>query len=100
MNFQELNGTSLAILLAGEDEDWSVLRGTIRQEGEVLLLDHSAGEQPFVIQPEWLNRIKPVPADLSDILMEADFFLPLSVGALPEGADPSNYIHTGLKLPE
>jgi hypothetical protein len=99
LNLQELNGKSLALLLAGEDEDWSVLRGVVLQEGEVLLLDHSAG-QAFHIQPEWLDRIKPTPPDLSDILMNADFFLPLSVGALPEDADPSDYIHSDLKLPD
>jgi hypothetical protein len=99
LNPKELNGKSLALILAGEDEDWSVLRGIVRQEGQVLLLDHCTG-QAFHIQPEWLDRIKPTPADLSDILMNADFFLPLSVGPLPEDADPSDYINTGLKLPE
>lgn len=98
MNSQELNGKSLALLLAGEDEDWSVLRGTVRQQGDVVLLDHSAGGEPFHIQPEWLDRIQPIPEDLSDILMNADFFLPLSVGTLPEGDDPSDYKFTGLKL--
>ncbi len=53
-----------------------------------------------MIQPEWLDRIKSTPADLVDILMNAEFFLPLSVGALPDDADPSDYIHTGLKLPQ
>jgi hypothetical protein len=99
LNFRELNGKSLALLFAGEDDDWSVLRGIVRQEGEALLLVHNAGEKPFVIQPEWIDRIKSTPADLGDIL-DADFFLLLSVGALPEDADPSDYIHTGLKLPE
>lgn len=100
LDYRELDGKSLALLLAGEDEDWSVLRGTVRRDGEALLLDHSESEQPFAVQLEWLDRIKPVPADLSEILMGADFFLLLSVGAMPEDADPRDYIHTGLKLPE
>lgn len=100
MNSQELNGKSLALLLAGEDEDWSVLGGSVRQEGDVVLLDHSAGGEPFHIQPEWLDRIKPIPEDFSDILMNAEFILPLRVGTLPEGADPSDYKSTGLKLSE
>lgn len=97
MNPKELNGKSLTLILAGEDEGWSVLRGTVRQDGEVLILDHSAG-QAFHIQPEWFDRIKATPAGLSNILMNADFFLPLSVGPLPEDADPSDYINSGLKL--
>ena len=100
LNFQKLDGKSLALLLAGEDDDWSVLRGIVRHDGEALLLNHSESEQPFVLQPEWLDRIKPTPADLSEILMDAEFFLPLSVGALPEDADPSDYLHAGLKLPD
>ena len=96
VNYQKLIGNSLALILAGEDEDWSVLRGNVRQEGNAMLLEHGLGEQPFVIQPEWLDRIKPTPADLSEILMNADFFLLLSVGALD--ADPTEYDQTGLKL--
>ena len=61
LNSQELNGKSLALLLAAEDENWSVLRGTVRQQGDVVLLDHSAGGEPFHIQREWLDRIKPIP---------------------------------------
>jgi hypothetical protein len=100
VNYHELNGKSLALLLAGEEDDWSVLRGTVRQEGEVMLLDRGAGEQPFVIQTEWVDRIKPVPVDLSDVLMSADFFLSLSVGVLPEDADPKEFLPTRLRLPE
>lgn len=98
MNYQELSGKSLALLLVGEDENRWILHGTVCREGEALLLDHSASEQPFKIQPEWLDRIKPVPADLRDIFKGADFFLPLSMGTLPEDADPSEYVDTGLKL--
>jgi hypothetical protein len=97
LNLEELNGKSLALLLGGEDDDWSTLRGTVRQDGESLMLDQ-AGGQSFMIQPEWIERIKSVPEDLSDIFMGAHFFLPLSVGALPEDADPNDYIHAGLKL--
>ncbi len=100
MNSQELNGKTLALLFAGKDGDWSVLRGTVHQQGDVVMLDHSASGEPFHIQPEWLDRIKPIPEDLSDILMNADFFLSLSVGTLPERSDPSDYKFTGLKLSE
>jgi hypothetical protein len=99
MNYQELNGKSLALLLAAEDEDWSVLSGVVRQEGGALLLDRGANEQPFLIQPEWIDRIKPVPTDLMETLMNAEF-LPFNVGTLPDNADSSDYIHTGLKLPK
>jgi hypothetical protein len=61
--------------------------------------DHSTG-QPFHIHSEWLDRTKPTPTELNDIVGYADSFLPLSLGALPVEADPSNYIHSGLKLPK
>ena len=63
------SGKSLALLLAGENEDWWILRGIVRQEGEALLLDHDAREQPFVIQPDWLDRINPTPTSWSNILI-------------------------------
>ena len=100
MNHQELIGKSHTLLLAGDDDAWSVIGGIVNQEGEILVLDRGADEQPFLIQPDWLARIKPVPADLSDILIGADFFLLLSVGILPDDADPNDYIYTGLQLSE
>jgi hypothetical protein len=100
VDFQELQGKSLAIILIGEDEDWSVLRGIVRVEGDALLLDHNVSDQPFLIQSAWLSRIKPTPADLRDILMNADYFMSLSLGSLPEKSDLSEYESTGLKLPK
>jgi hypothetical protein len=98
VDYQELQGKSLAIILAGEDEDWSVLRGTVRVEDAALLLDHNVSDQPFLIQSDWLSRIKPTPADLRDILMNADYFMSLNLGTLSNDADMSEYESTGLKL--
>ena len=80
MNYLTLNGRSLALLLEGDDNDWSVVCGIARQEGNDLFLDYDANKQPFAIQREWLDRIKPVPQDLSERFMNADLFLPLLLG--------------------
>lgn len=48
---------------------------------------------------DWVDRIQPVEADLREIFRGADYFLPLTVGNLPEEADVSQYELTGLTWP-
>jgi uncharacterized protein YjbI with pentapeptide repeats len=82
-NSHELDGKPLALLVDVETH-WSVLQGIVRQEGEALIFDDSWSGFPLVIQPEWIDHIKPVTEDLSDIITGADLFLRLSLGDLPE----------------
>lgn len=82
----------------GEDEG-AVFSGTLKQNESGLYLDR--GESPpFEIDPEWIERIKPVGPDIKDILLNAEYYLSLSVGQIPEGESTESYVATGLKWPQ
>ena len=97
-----LAGSRLALLLMGEDkqgrEDWVVFAGVIRQDVEGLVLERNEGL--FELRAEWIERIRPVKAELRDVLLDADYVLALSVGDLPDGPPTDAFEATGLKWPQ
>jgi hypothetical protein len=96
-------GKRFSLLLMGETADGAercaVLSGTLMQAPSGLILDRGINT-PIDIRPEWIERIRPVGADVKDILLGAEFYLPLSVGPIPEGASMEGYEKIGLKWPE
>jgi len=104
MNFEELTGKKLALAIWGEDEngkdDVAVLTGRARWANGHLYLDYGRNQKPFQFPDDVLERIKPVPADVADIFLEAEFYISMSIGSLPDDADPNDYIDTGLKWPK
>lgn len=98
----QLVGKRLALLLIGEDEhgqdDCAIFAGIVRQDGSRLVLDRDDG--PFELRDEWIERIRPVEAQVKDILLGADYVLSLSVGNLPGGASTAELEPTGLKWPQ
>lgn len=103
MNFDELTCRKIALVAWGEDEngkdDVAVFTGIARWENGHLYLDRK-GKKPFQFPDDTLERIKPVPAEISDILLEADFYISMTIGSLPKDANPEDYIKTGLKWPK
>ena len=51
------------------------------------------------MEPQWLERIKPVPDDLKETLLNADVSLSLTVELIPEDMDVSELVFTGLQIP-
>jgi hypothetical protein len=49
--------------------------------------------------PEWLPRIKPVGDEDRSTLLGAELCLSLTIGPIPEGADPSEFEDIGLHHP-
>lgn len=96
-------GKPFAVLLMGEtaegEDDWAVFSGTLEQNALGLYLDRGA-KPSFEIHPEWVERIRPVGSDVKDILLDAEHYLSLSVGPIPEGESTESYVGTGLKWPE
>jgi hypothetical protein len=97
----ELRGKILALVLWGEDDDGeesvNVFTGTVRESEGGYVLDR--GDGVVAIRPEWMSRVKAVPDDLKDILLGAEWELSLTVGNLPDDADPSEYEPIGLRIP-
>lgn len=82
----------------GED-DWAVFSGTLKKNASGLFLDRGL-KPPFEISPEWIERIQPTGPDVKKILLNAEHYLSLSVGPIPEGESIDSYISAGLKWPE
>jgi hypothetical protein len=103
MEMCSLEGKLLAVLVMGQtsdgQDDWAVFTGTARVSEDLLFLDRH-GKPSFEIRAEWLDRIKSVGSKVKDILLGAEFYLPLTIGPLPEGQSAESYIATGLKWPE
>lgn len=100
MDLSGLHGKRIAVLLNGQDEageeEWAVLAGRAVWDGEKLRVDRGSGRKPFPAPYHALDRLKPVQDEVREILLDADFWLPLFVGPLPEDADQGEYESTGL----
>ena len=82
-----------------EDGSWTVLSGVAKWREGHLFVYRGLDVPEFPVPDHTLDRIKPVSPEVRDILEEAAFFITLSVGPLPDGADPSEFTFTGLRLP-
>lgn len=104
INIEKINGKKLALLLMGKKEngedDWAVFTGIARWDGKSLLLDRGEKKNSFRVPTDTLNRIKPVEKKNKETFCDAEYFIPLTVGALPDDANLNEYIKTDLKWPE
>jgi hypothetical protein len=64
-----------------------------------LVLDRGDDASRVKLLPEWLPRIKPVSDELRADLLDAELCLSLTIGPIPEGADPSEFEDIGLHHP-
>ncbi len=103
MNFETLTGKKLAILAVGDDNgetEAAVFTGIARWAEGHLFLDRDESQKSFQIPDDTLERIKPVPIEVADIFLGAEFFIPMSIGPLPDNSNPDDFTQTGLKWPE
>jgi hypothetical protein len=103
VNLADLDGQRFALWLVNGPEDQAVFGGfTARLENGGLFL-HRPQSPPFEVRPEWAHRIRKVGTEdqgVRDILLNADYYLRLTVGPIPEGEDSASYLQTYLKWPE
>ncbi len=102
-HFGWLTGKRLAIIAIGEDDtgksEAAVFTGIARLNEGHLFLDRE-DEVKFQLPDDTIERIKRTPSDISKIVLGAEFFVTMSIGPIPEGEDPNDYIKTGLKWPK
>ncbi len=99
----ELDGKILVIILWGEcdgEEEASCHTGTLRKSGARYEFYRGEGSPAFNLEPQWLERIKPVPDDLKETLLNADVSLSLTVELIPENMDVSELVFTRLQIPD
>lgn len=97
----ELDGKILAIILWGEcdgEEEASCHTGTLRKSGARYEFYRGEGSPAFNLEPQWLERIKPVPDDLKETLLSADVSLSLTVELIPEDMDVTEMVFTALRI--
>jgi hypothetical protein len=103
MNLDYLTGKKFAIWAVSEkktsETDSAVFSGIARWADGHLFLDRDDNVS-FQLPDDTLERIKPVPAEVADILLEAEFYVSLYIAPLPDDANPKEYLNTGLKWPE
>lgn len=92
----------LALVLWGEDEngedDVAVFSGVlIFEEGTYFLRRKDCSSVEII--PEWLERIRPVPESMKEILLNCEYQLPLSIASIDK-ADDSLAKYGNLKWPE
>ena len=98
----KLSGKKITLIISdaekiGDNEDCRIFTGIVTIEDKKLFFSKKKANIHFEILEEWIERIKPVPADVRDILNNADICLSLLIGNLTEGTNTDHYIKTGLK---
>ena len=103
MKQEELIGKPVMLMLlsttASGEDDWAIISGTIELRGQDLHF-HSGSDIAFALPEDTLERIQHATPELK-AREGVDFYLPLRVGPLPEGADEATgFVRTGLKWPK
>lgn len=103
LDFTLIHDKKFAVILVEDDgtEDgaWTVLTGVAKWRDGHLFVHRGMDVPEFPIPDDTLDRVKPVQPTVRDILGEADYYTMLWVGPVPKDADPSEFTHTGLRLP-
>lgn len=104
MKYEETIGKSIALLVMGEDahgeNDWRVFKGSITRLNNDLLFVHNGTPRQFPLPDDALNRIKATDTETRSIMLDADFYVPLTIGAKPDGSEGEGMLQTGLKWVE
>ena len=103
LDLKTLDGRPFTLLLMGTtpegEDDWAVFSGVARPQDGTLHIDRGT-EPSFEIKLEWIDRIRPVDRELRSMLLDADYFLSLTIGRLSVDDDGNDLLQTGLQWPD
>jgi hypothetical protein len=101
MDITNLEGKIVALIISNteKENDVKVAIGNISKENQKVFFVNREKNWRIYLDPEQLQRTMPVTDDIKEILLGADFFIPMSVSALPHDADQV-FIKTGLNCHE
>jgi hypothetical protein len=103
-DLSHLHDKKFAIIMVeddgSEDGEWVVVWGVAKWRDSHLFVHRDMGTPEFPVPDAALDRIKPVSADVRDILEDAEYSITLSVGPIPDGVDPATLLHTGFRWPD
>jgi hypothetical protein len=94
----ELNGKSFALVAVEESGEGACFVGTARWDGTKLFFERPGMLEPIEIPEHRVGSVARTPPELGH-LIEADYFVRLTIGNLPEDVAPGEYTRVGLKWP-
>ncbi len=91
-------GKRIALLIwnTEQEDDVRVFAGEIIKEDPVYYFINQPEQWKLRLTAELLGRLKAVPEDQKDILLDADFVISVSMGSMP-GEGNEGYDNTGIK---
>lgn len=98
MDYKKLLGKSICMLMENADkkDDIHAYLGAFQFEDDQWYFVNESQGWKVALDTEQLSRLKPTPEQLRSILLNADYFIPVTVQALPDD-DPTGYIKTNMK---
>lgn len=100
---ETLQGKRIAMLTWGKkdngEDDVHVISGIAAWDGSELKMYGIPGINFYTVKAEWLDRIRPVEDKLKSVFQDAEYAFTVSIAPLPDGADTSGMVNTGLRLP-
>lgn len=103
MEASELDGRSLALAISNVDdpeEEGLLLHGTMRWDGDALLLARAENKRPFPIPEGAIARIQPVTDDIREVVGSGEYWVLVRLGNLPEDEDAASFEETGFNWNE
>ena len=82
------------------DDDWAILKGTGVVEEGALYIHRGADDPLFPVPAEALTRVKEVTEELSDMLLGAQYCIPITIGRVDEDIDPRTLASAGFVWPK
>lgn len=103
MNIDNALNKRLALILWAKDEndedDVAVISGVFVRDREIYYLKREGNETNPEIRYEWLDRIKEVPVDLKETLLDCDYQISFTVGRSDEYEGEAPLESFGIKWP-
>jgi hypothetical protein len=103
LDFTHIHDKKFAVIFieddGTEDGKWTILVGVAKWRDGHLSIYRGLDAPEFPIPDDTLDRVKPVLPEVRETLEQADYCTMLTVGPLAEDADPSEFTHTGLRIP-
>jgi hypothetical protein len=101
MKFEDLMNKSICIVVTNAEkrDDIHVYLGELQRKDDQWFFRNESRNWLISLDAEQLNRLNPVPENLKSSLLNADYFLPMTIQSIP-GEDTKGYTPTNMQWHE
>ena len=89
-DFAHVDGKKFAVVFVEDDDSQWLMSGVAKWRDGHLLVHRGKDVADFLVPDETLDLVRPVDEDLRDVFGGAEYFTLMSIGPLPENADPED----------